>query len=519
MPETTGTVLRLGADGHIAKVVCDGLVLGLEAGGSVEALLLPEEIDKYRRFLAAAHDGEPAFDWAINADTGSGPRTLHFAAFGSGREPVLCIGSSRAALAALAGLAAAQLPATAAARVVASAAPDDRALEELSRLTNELAASERRQIKLHARLERTHQQLQVLYQALPVGVFQVDGEGRVLQANARFTELCGAPEHQPWFAHIDADEHAARRRQWQRLQQEPQPLDLRAHFRGGDGVRRHLHLRLLPLAATASATPGFVGMAEDLAPREQAEQQQRELDRHRAIHDLSAGLAQHLNNLMVVALGNGELLAHALAQDSPLHGAARLGLQATEQAATLTRRLMAYAGISLQEMMPVAVDAELRAIAEQREAAQRERIELGLQAGRQRVRMQRASFEECIGALLDNAFAAMAGVAHGRVRIGSVAETDADGQSWLQLEVADDGPGMDAETARRACEPFFSTRDGATGLGLSLADGFARLCGGTLRVQSAPGAGTCIRLRLPCAEVEDPAAGAADEHALQEARP
>lgn len=515
MPEATGTVLVLEADGRIAEVVCDGLGLGLAAGERVEALVLADDADKYARFLAAARGGEPAFDWAINADTGGGPLTLHFAAFGRSREPVLCIARDRAGLAALAPIAASRLPPPAAPLVVAAVRHDERAFEELTRLTNELSASERRQVKLNARLERTHQQLQVLYQALPVGVFQVDGEGRVVQANARFSELSGVGVQHVWFARIDADEHAARQRQWLRLQQEPQALDLRAHFRGGDGVRRHLHIRLLPLRA--ATTPGFVGMAEDLAPREQAEQQQRELARHRAIHDLSAGLAQHLNNLMAVALGSAELLAQALADNAPLRAAAARGLQATELAATLTRRLMAYAGISLQSMEPVPVDDELRAIITTLDATQCARLQLTLQAGTAAVRMERGSFRECIGALLDNAFVALAAAGEGGVRVSTGLETDAESQAWLLIEVADDGPGMDAETARRAREPFFSTREGATGLGLSLADGFARLCGGALQVYTAPGAGTRVRLRLPRCDPATPARCAEEDGTMQEA--
>ncbi len=509
MPEASGTVLVLEADGRIAELVCDGLGLGLAAGGRVEALVLADEADKYARFLAAARGGEPAFDWAINADTGSGPLTLHFAAFGRSHEPVLCIARDRAGLAALAPIAASRLPPPTAPLVVASASHDDRAFEEMARLTNELAASERRQVKLNARLERTHQQLQVLYQALPVGVFQVDGEGRVVQANARFSELSGVGVQQVWFARIDADEHAARQRQWLRLQQEPQALDLRAYFRGGDGVRRRLHIRLLPLPA--ATTPGFVGMAEDMAPREQAESQQRELERHRAIHDLSAGLAQHLNNLMVVAHGSAELLAQALADNAPLRAAAARGLQATELAATLTRRLMAYAGISLQTMEPVPVDDELRALVAARDATEQARLQLTLQADAGKVRMERAGLRECIDALLDNAFAAVADADGGGVRVCTGLETDAESQPWLFIEVADDGCGMDADTAQRACEPFFSTRDGSTGLGLSLADGFARLCGGTLAIHTAPGTGTRIQLRLPRCDPAIPARNAMDD--------
>jgi len=73
---------------------------------------------------------------------------------------------------------------------------------------------------------------------------------------------------------------------------------------------------------------------------------------------------------------------------------------------------------------------------------------------------------------------------------------------YVVVGVADTGTGMDAETARRAIEPFFSTKGvgQGTGLGLSMAHGLAAQSGGKLAIDSAPGAGTRISLWLPVAE-------------------
>jgi signal transduction histidine kinase len=73
--------------------------------------------------------------------------------------------------------------------------------------------------------------------------------------------------------------------------------------------------------------------------------------------------------------------------------------------------------------------------------------------------------------------------------------------NFLALVVADDGPGMSPDVCRRATETFFTTHppQGGRGLGLSLASGFARQSGGRLVIDSAPGAGTEVRLLLPMA--------------------
>jgi CheY-like chemotaxis protein len=73
----------------------------------------------------------------------------------------------------------------------------------------------------------------------------------------------------------------------------------------------------------------------------------------------------------------------------------------------------------------------------------------------------------------------------------------ADG-AYLRIDVTDTGCGMDAETAARALEPFFTTKPvgKGTGLGLSMVYGFARQSGGTVLIDSTPGQGTVVSLFL-----------------------
>ncbi|MFO0951425.1 MAG: HAMP domain-containing sensor histidine kinase [Isosphaeraceae bacterium] len=74
--------------------------------------------------------------------------------------------------------------------------------------------------------------------------------------------------------------------------------------------------------------------------------------------------------------------------------------------------------------------------------------------------------------------------------------TTSDSRGWNVLEVRDTGAGMLAETIERAVEPFFSTKPGHLGVGLSIANGIWRRHRGTLSVQSVRGAGTCLRLLI-----------------------
>lgn len=67
----------------------------------------------------------------------------------------------------------------------------------------------------------------------------------------------------------------------------------------------------------------------------------------------------------------------------------------------------------------------------------------------------------------------------------------------LTLEISDDGCGMDEATQARLFEPFFSTKDGHTGVGLSAVYGIVDRAGGRILVKSERGHGTRFRIELP----------------------
>jgi signal transduction histidine kinase len=69
----------------------------------------------------------------------------------------------------------------------------------------------------------------------------------------------------------------------------------------------------------------------------------------------------------------------------------------------------------------------------------------------------------------------------------------------VTVRVADDGPGIPADVLARLGEPFFTTRARGTGLGLYLSRQLVQGAGGSLVVESRPGAGTTVTVELPLA--------------------
>jgi two-component system nitrogen regulation sensor histidine kinase NtrY len=99
--------------------------------------------------------------------------------------------------------------------------------------------------------------------------------------------------------------------------------------------------------------------------------------------------------------------------------------------------------------------------------------------------------------LVDNAVAVHADSQNrSALRVEIIVRRSSTGR-FVTLEVRDNGPGMDAATAERVFDPYFTQRSNGTGLGLAIVKKIILEHRGTVAVQSTPGSGACFSLRLP----------------------
>jgi two-component system cell cycle sensor histidine kinase/response regulator CckA len=214
---------------------------------------------------------------------------------------------------------------------------------------------------------------------------------------------------------------------------------------------------------------------------------------------VAGGIAHDFNNLLVGVLAE----ASAAREDRDLSESTREALRRIESAARrmaqLTRELLAFAGRAQVITYPIDADG---LVAEHHEALARQvRPELrltvsigGKQGGVGSVVVEgdRGWLRQVISNLVENASDA----ASSRIEVITQVIARDSGPHW-QLEVADDGSGIDPSALPRIFEPFFSTKSGHHGLGLSAVHGIVRRLGGDVEVETKPGVGTRIRVRLP----------------------
>jgi signal transduction histidine kinase len=137
-------------------------------------------------------------------------------------------------------------------------------------------------------------------------------------------------------------------------------------------------------------------------------------------------------------------------------------------------------------------------------------IAVDIQDGLPEILTNRTTFAQILVNLATNASAAMDGSGTLTVTLSGMGDGVPDSfvggtPPFVQLVVRDTGCGMDPETLEHAFEPFFTTKPVGvgTGLGLPVVFGLVEEMSGTISLESAPGAGTAVTIRFPCAPARD----------------
>jgi signal transduction histidine kinase len=223
-----------------------------------------------------------------------------------------------------------------------------------------------------------------------------------------------------------------------------------------------------------------------------------------ALGELAAGMAHELNQPLTAVLANTQAARRLLDDDPPELATARSAMgQAVEQArraadvvGRLRRAIERPDGTGRREPV-VLQDAVRNALYLLEPECARREVSVAFNASAPvRVSADPVALEQIVHNLLLNALQALE---HSASTPRRIAIAVAAKESMGCLVVTDNGPGISADALKRVFEPFFSTRDGGLGLGLSLSETLAAGMGGALAAGAASPQGARFTLSLPLA--------------------
>lgn len=309
-------------------------------------------------------------------------------------------------------------------------------------------------------LQQALQEREAIVAALPLGLFTLDRQGGLRCCNAEAERL-----------------HALATAAGCQLAEQPE----------GECEAGALRLRLQRLQLPT----GELLLVEDRSRMRDLERKVQRLDRLAGLSELALGVAHEIKNPLNGIMGFASLLERSSEDATTRRHAARI-VQGVQQVDRIVKSLLGFARPERSRGRAAPL-RQLLASAARAAGLPAARL---FASGSLDVAADADAVECVLTNLFRNAIEACADVslqAHAEVRAAT-----------LVLQIRDDGPGIPAGLGERVFEPFVSTKERGTGLGLPLALRVLAFLGGDLRLCNPGQPGACFELRLPL--VAQPAA-------------
>lgn len=317
------------------------------------------------------------------------------------------------------------------------------------------------------RVEGLSAYVDAVIQSLPVGVATARAGNRPVPQNPAARELLPALADDVTLTALRPAYHV--------LEQGRRPIGLYvSQLRGGDPAQAE-----------------WVYVLEDLTERRALEAQLRRVDRLASVGQLAAGIAHEVRNPLAILRATAQLIAGRLVEEEGTNRYARVLVEESDRIERLIGELLEYA----RPRPPHRTALDLRRTLEDaahhvRPYALQHDVSIAVEASSAVLWADDEQLRQALVNLLLNAV--QASPPGSAIHVGgAIAEGTA------TITIADQGRGMSAEVRERACDPFFTTRPEGTGLGLALVSTIVQEHTGTLKIDSAAGAGTTITLTLP----------------------
>lgn len=305
------------------------------------------------------------------------------------------------------------------------------------------------------------------------------------------------------------------RREMERSLATGEPFEVRYRVRGPDGRERWVWDRGHPTGPGEGWVPGpgqaatrvVRGILSDITHFKFMEERAVSSQRKEALGDLTGEVAHQFNNILTAILGPLEYALDELPGDHVLAEELVTARNAANRGAELNRHLLAFA-----RRQPWSSEVvNLNAVLGEMEGLLRNvlgqgiRVMLVYDPQLAPVGVDPNHIKQVILNLALNARDAMPDGGKLVVQTANVEVTPSDLRkddelppgTYATLVLRDTGEGIPPEIKAQVFEPFFTTRDDASGLGLSTAFGIARQAGGFIRIRSTPGEGTQATAYLP----------------------
>jgi len=367
--------------------------------------------------------------------------------------------------------------------------------------------------RIAAALRRSEERLRLINDTIPILIGYVDKDEVYQYANKGYADWYGHPEGGVTgraVREVTGEQVYAQVRDPVRKALAGQQVSYEYQM-DRQGKTVFARSTLVPEISAEGEKLGFFVFSHEITEQKRMQAALVQAQKMEAIGQLTGGLAHDFNNLLTVVIGNLAALQDHHPGNTEINEFVEPALQSARRGVQLIKRLLTFS--RQQPLEPQAVDIG-RLIASLSKLVRRSLPEsIAVSTDLPSALHALVDPGQLESALLNFALNARDAMPDGgRLHIaaraveldGNAAAFDVTPGSYAMIEIVDSGSGMDSATLARIFEPFFTTKRFGlgSGLGLSMAYGFAKQSGGGIVIQSQPGQGTTVLMALPLTHPE-----------------
>ena len=371
------------------------------------------------------------------------------------------------------------------------------------------------QRRIEAALRESEEKYRRLLETTNTGYVIVDAEGKVLDANPEYVRLAGHQELKEilgrsvieWTVEQDRGKKAAGIEQCLKT---GRVQHLEVNHAGGDGLP--IPVEINATAIRTSEGTKFIALVRDISDRKRDEEERAKLEaqlvqaqKMEAIGTLAGGIAHDFNNILTAILGNiglGLLDPHMGDQGRQRLAAAE---KACQQAQTLARQLLTFAkgGAPVKELLSLEnLVAEAASLACR---GSQVRCEYAFAEDLMAIEGDPGQINQVFQNLIINAIQAMpqggtVEITGENIKVGKHSRLPLETGNYVKVSIKDKGIGIPEKYLQKIFDPYFTTKQQGSGLGLATAYSIVNNHHGHISVESKSEEGTTFYVYLPASD-------------------
>ncbi|MDA8090829.1 MAG: PAS domain S-box protein [Nitrospiraceae bacterium] len=379
----------------------------------------------------------------------------------------------------------------------------------------DITENEKSKEELAAEKER----LSVTLRSIGDGVITTDNEGRIFLMNKVAGDLTGWDHEEAIGRGITEvfDIEGIRQAAWPEQVEgdEKGPAVVKTAFlKGRGGEQRMIEYKRAPIREKSGRITGKVLVFSDITEKKRLEEERLKIQKLESVGVLAGGIAHDFNNILTAIIGNISIAK--MATGEKVRERLEKAEKASVRAKDLTRQLLTFS----KGGGPVKKIASIADLI-------RENVDFAVKGAGVRcvyivpedtwtVDMDEGQITQVIQNLIINANQAMpmGGVITVRaenIAVGSPDNLPLRPGGYVKISVSDTGTGIPEDVLPRIFDPYFTTKEGGSGLGLATAYSIIKKHGGYINAESAHCEGATFYFYLPAAALEKPEAKPAEE--------